>query len=163
MSKYLKHDAILKADDLPTEDVRVPEWFDAETGADMVLVQGLNGTQRDEFEASTIALRGPMGKQTAVPDTANIRAKLVARCIIDDETRKPMFTQQDVHKLGEKSSAALDRVFEVASRLSGISKDDLEELGKDSKSDQNGGSISLSPGNLGALAPNSSSGSALSS
>ena len=149
----LTREAILKADDLPTETVAVPEW-----GGE-VLVRGLNGTQRDEFEASTIALRGPMGKQQAVPDTANIRAKLVARCIVDDDG-EPMFTQHDVHELGKKTSAALDRIFEVASRLSGISKDDLEELGKDSKSDQNGGSTSLSPGNLGALAPSSSSGSA---
>ena len=139
----------------------MPEWADGD-GADTVLVRGLNGTQRDEFEASTIALRGPVGKQQAVPDTANIRAKLVARCIVGDDG-EPMFKQNDVHELGLKSSAALDRIFEVASRLSGISKDDLEELGKDSKSDQNGGSTSPSPGNLGALAPSSSSGSAPSS
>jgi hypothetical protein len=148
----LNRDQILKADDLPTELVSVSEW-----GGD-VLVRGLNGTERDEFEASTITMRGPMGKQQAVPDTANIRAKLVARCIIEDDGT-PMFTQNDVHELGKKSSAALDRVFEVASRLSGISKDDLEELGKDSKSDQNGGSTSSSPGNLGPLSPTSSSGS----
>jgi hypothetical protein len=147
LGSYLTRDAILGAHDLPREDVRVPEWFHAESGADTVLVQGLNGTQRDEFEASTISLRGPAGKQQAVPDTANIRAKLVARCIIDPDTTKPMFTQQDVHKLGEKSSAALDRVFEVAARLSGISKDDLEELGKDSPTGPSGGSTSPSPGN----------------
>ena len=162
MGRHLSRDAILKANDLPTEEVRVPEWVDGD-GADTVLVRGLNGTHRDEFEASTIALRGPVGKQQAVPDTANIRAKLVARCIVGPDTGEPMFTQHDVHELGLKSSAALDRIFEVASRLSGISKDDLEELGKDSKSDQNGGSTSLSPGNLGALAPSSSSGSAPSS
>jgi hypothetical protein len=148
----LTREAILKADDLPTEVVTVSEW-----GGE-VLVRGLNGTQRDEFEASTITMRGPMGKQQAVPDTANIRAKLVARCIIDEDG-EPMFTQSDVHALGQKSSAALDRIFEVASRLSGISKDDLEELGKDSPNGLNGGSTSSSPGNLGVLAPNSSSGS----
>jgi hypothetical protein len=152
----LNRDQILKADDLPRETVAVPEW-----GGD-VLVRGLNGTERDEFEASTVAMRGPMGKQHAVPDTANIRAKLCARCIIDDDGT-PLFTQNDVHQLGLKSSAALDRIFEVASRLSGISKDDLEEMGKDSPNGQHDGSISSLPGNLGALAPNSSSGSAASS
>jgi hypothetical protein len=152
----LTREAILKADDLPTEIVPVPEW-----GGD-VLVRGLNGTERDEFEASTMVLRGPAGKQQAVPDTANIRAKLVARCIIGDDG-EPMFTQQDVHALGLKSSAALDRIFEVAARLSGISDRDLEDLGKDSKNGQSAGSISSSPGNLGALAPNSSAGSRRSS
>lgn len=150
----LKRDDILKADDLPTEIVSVPEW-----GGD-VLVRGMNGTDRDEFEASTIAMRGPQGRQQAVPDTANIRAKLVARCIIDEDTGEPMFTQRDVHELGQKSSAALDRIFAVASRLSGISQDDLEELGKDSPNTQNGDSTSSSPANLGPLSPNSSSGSA---
>jgi hypothetical protein len=145
----LNKDQILKADDLPTEIVPVPEWEGE------VLVRGLNGTERDEFEASTITMRGPQGRQQAVPDTANIRAKLVARCVIEDDGT-PMFTQQDVHALGQKSSAALDRIFEAAARLSGISKDDLEELGKDSATGQNGGSTSGSQGNLGALSPSSS-------
>jgi len=149
----LNRDQILAADDLLTEAVNVPEW-----GGE-VLVRGLNGTGRDEFEASMITMRGPMGKEQAIRDTANIRAKLVARCIIGDDG-EPMFTQSDVHELGKKSCAALDRIFEVAARLSGIADDDLEELGKDSPADLGGGSASPSPGSLDALSPSSSPGSA---
>ncbi len=118
MGTYLTRDAILQARDLPSEELEVPQW------GGTVVVRGLDGQGRDEFEASTIVMRG----KKAVPDTANIRAKLVARCVIDHGTGEPMFTQQDVHALGELSGAALDRVFEVAARLSGLSEGDLEEL-----------------------------------
>ena len=148
----LSRDDILKADDLPTEEVPVPEW-----GGE-VLVRGLDGQGRDEFEASTMVLRGPPGKQQAVPDTANIRAKLVARCIIGDDGA-PQFTQQDVAELGKKSAAALDRVFEVASRLSGLSDQDIEDLGKGSEITRFGDSASSSPASSDAPSRSFSAGS----
>jgi hypothetical protein len=75
-----------------------------------------------------------------VPD-ANMRAKLAARVIVDSEL-EPVFTQQDVAALGELSAAALDRVFEVASRLSGLNQDAVEEKAKNSSTAPDGGSIS---------------------
>lgn len=128
MGSYLGRDAILKATALKAEEVRVPEWTDPETGADVVLVQELRGRQRDEWEAS---LRVQRGSQV-VADTANMRAKLVARCIVDPDSREPLFTQQDVAALGELSAAALDRVYEVAARLSGLNAGAVEEAGKTS-------------------------------
>jgi hypothetical protein len=41
-----------------------------------------------------------------------------------------MFSDQDVTKLGKKSARALDRVFDVSQRLSGITKEDVEDLAK---------------------------------
>lgn len=117
MGGYLTRDAILGADDLLTEEVAVPEW------GGTVMVRGLDGQGRDEFEASTYVTRG----NVSVRDTANIRAKLAARCIAGDDGA-PLFTQQDVAALGAKSGAALDRVWEVATRLSGIGAADAEEL-----------------------------------
>lgn len=127
----LSRDAILKADDLSFEDVEVPEWGGS------VRVRALSGHDRDEFEASMATMRG----KKLVPDTENIRAKLVARCLIDEQG-DPMFSQRDVWELGKKSAAALDRIFEVASRLSGLDADDIEELEGNSAGDQNGGSTS---------------------
>ena len=118
MGTYLTREAILAATSLPTEECDVPEW------GGTVVVRGLDGTGRDEFEASTVVMRG----QLAVRDTANIRAKLAARCIVDHDTGEPVFTQQDVDALGKLSGAALDRVFGVAARLSGIGQADMEEL-----------------------------------
>jgi hypothetical protein len=116
---YLGRDDILKASSLKTEDVEVPEW------GGVVRVRELRGRERDEWEASLAVKRG----NQMVPDVANMRAKLVARSVVDDDG-EPVFTQQDVNALGELSAAALDRVFEVASRLSGLNPADLEEMGK---------------------------------
>jgi hypothetical protein len=137
LGSYLGHDAILKASALKTEEVSVPEWADPETGADTVLVRELRGRERDEWEASLAVQRG----RQMVPDVANMRAKLVARTVIGDDG-EPVFSQQDVAALGELSAAALDRVFEVASRLSGLNADAVETGKASSATAPNGGSTS---------------------
>jgi hypothetical protein len=122
MGAYLDRDAILKASALKTEDVSVPEWGGS------VLVRELRGRERDEWEASLTVQRGGQ----MVPDTANMRAKLAARTIVGEDG-EPLFTQQDVAALGELSAGALDRVFDVAARLSGLNQNALEELAKNSE------------------------------
>jgi hypothetical protein len=131
VGSYLGRDAILAAKALKTEDVPVPEWGGS------VLVRELPGRERDEWEASLAVQRG----KQMVPDVANMRAKLVARSVIGEDG-KPVFTQQDVSALGELSAAALDRVFEVASRLSGLSEADLEAAAGNSGTGQDAGSSS---------------------
>ena len=81
----LGKEQILKADDLPTEDVEVPEW------SGTVRVRGLSGKGRDEYWASMTVQRG--SRQTL--DVANATAKLVARCVIGEDG-EPLFTQNDV-------------------------------------------------------------------
>lgn len=137
MGSYIGRDAILRASSLKTEEVKVPEWADPETGADTVLVRELRGRERDEWEASLAVQRG----KQMVPDIANLRAKLVARCVVDGDL-EPLFTQQDVAALGELSAAALDRVFDVAAKLSGLNENDLEEMAKNSGTAPDGGSSS---------------------
>jgi hypothetical protein len=44
----------------------------------------------------------------------------------------------DVAALGERSAAALERVFDAARRLSGLSERDVEALKNGLKADQNG-------------------------
>jgi predicted molibdopterin-dependent oxidoreductase YjgC len=136
---YLGRDAILRATTLKTQEVRVPEWADPKSGADVVLVQELRGRERDEFEASLVV---DPGNGKAYKDVRNIRAKLVARCIVDPDTREPVFTRDDVAALGELSAAALDRVYGAAAKLSGLSDEDVEELAKNSGTAQDGGSVS---------------------
>lgn len=117
MSKYLSREQILGAQDLTQEEVEVPEW------GGVVLVRGLTGAQRDRFEASMVEQKG---KERRI-NMENLRAKLVAMSIID-ENGKRLFTQQDIDALAKKSGAALDRVYAVAQRLSGLSKEDVEDL-----------------------------------
>jgi hypothetical protein len=125
---------ILARRTLKQETVAVPEWDCS------VVVQELTAAERDDFEAS--ALRG-RGKKMEV-NTVNLRAKLVARSVrAPDGTR--LFNDGDVEALGQLAAAALDRVFTVAMRLSGLNPEDLEDLAGNSESGRSGSSSSGSP------------------
>ena len=119
MGKLLTRDQILRAPDIQEETVAVPEW------GGNVLVRGMTGAERDAFEASVITGRGA-NRQV---NLQNIRAKLVARSVVD-EAGAQIFTEADIEALGGKSALALERLFDVASRLSGIGAVELEELAK---------------------------------
>jgi len=125
----LSRDEILSASDLTFEVVDVPEWGGA------VRVRGLTATERDHFESSLIQGTGKIQKI----NTQNIRSKLCTLTIVDEEGVR-MFNDADIAILGQKSAAALDRVYDVASRLSKLSKDDVDELVGNSESDHSGDS-----------------------
>lgn len=118
---YLTADQILGADDLRSEDVSVPEW------GGIVRVQGMSGTARDEFEASLMkdSMDGVASKDKALD---NYRARLAALTMVDAEGKRLFRSPAEVKRLGQKSADALNRVVEVASRLSGLTSDDVEEL-----------------------------------
>jgi hypothetical protein len=128
---FLSRDDILKTDDLKRETVNVPEW-DGD-----VIVRALNGRERDDWEASIVQQRG----KDMVRNLANVRAKLVVRSVIDEDGNR-IFEDRDANALGLKSAAALNRLFEVASRLSGLSDEDVEELAGNSDAAQSGDSFS---------------------
>lgn len=119
--KNLTRDEILKADDIKTEKVEVPEW-----GGD-VFIRTMSGAERDDFEASLI-----VGKKT---NLSNIRAKLCALVIVNDKDKR-LFAEKDIFALGCKSAKALDRVFTAAQKLNGITSEEIEELVKNSGIDQ---------------------------
>ena len=52
-----------------------------------------------------------------------------------NEDGESIFTKGDVQRLGAKSSAALNRIFELATKQSGMSDEDIEELTEDFDSD----------------------------
>lgn len=122
MSKYLTRDEILQAQDLPQEKVDVPEW-----GGE-VLVRGLTGAERDAFEGDMVRPNGNTLTLDLEGAMQNVRARLVARTIVD-ENGKRQFSDDDIAALGRKSAKALQRVFEVAQRLSGMTNKDVQELG----------------------------------
>lgn len=150
-SMRLDRDSILKAEDLETEEVTVAEW------GGTVLVRALTGTERDAFEVACSKQRPVLdakgkpvpGRMEAVHNPVNVRAKLAVRCIVDDDGNR-VFTDADAGELGKKSAAALDRVFDVASRLSRLSEEDIEDLAGKSGQTPDGDSSSTSPGNSGA-------------
>jgi hypothetical protein len=87
------------------------------------MVKCLTGAERDKFESSILSIKG---KEQSV-NLSNIRAKLCSMSICD-ETGARLFAETDVQALSQKSSAALDRVFTVAQRLSGLNEDDVDKL-----------------------------------
>lgn len=115
----LKRSDILSAPDITVELVSVPEW-----GGD-VYVKGMTGAERDKFESSLIDTRA----KSRSLNMANVRAKLVSLCACDEDGKR-LFTDADVQALSEKSASALQRIFEVAQKLSGIGDADVEELAK---------------------------------
>jgi hypothetical protein len=137
MRKVLKREQILVKRKLPTEWVPAPEWAPADGAAAEfgVYVRALSGKERDHFEAVVqgLARVKPGGKPQ--PNVENYRARLCALAICDEEGAA-LFTPDDVEELGQQSSAALDRVLEVANRLSGITRRDMEELEKDFQNGQ---------------------------
>jgi len=127
----LSKEAILSVDDRQFEDVEVPEWGGS------VRVRGMSGRERDAYEASIIDQRG--GERKVV--LANARAKLIAKCVID-ENGTLMFTQDDLRALGGKSAKALERLFDKARELSGMSEGDVERLAENFEDDPSEGATS---------------------
>lgn len=122
---FLTADDILSADDRKSEPVEVPEW------GGTVLVRGLSGEDRDAYESGLTERRRVMtgpnkGGYETVPNLKNGNAKLVALAIVDPAGNR-LFSDHQVALLGQKSSAALSRCFEVAARLSGMTDTAVED------------------------------------
>ena len=115
--ELLTKEQILAASDIQSEDVSVPEWGGS------VRVKALSGAERDQFETSIFETRGKKVER----NLQNMRAKLVSLSIVDEQGNR-VFSDADVKALGNKSAAALDRVFGVAMRLSGVSEQDVDGL-----------------------------------
>jgi hypothetical protein len=129
---YLNRDAILKADDLKREEVEVPEW------GGKVLVRELTGLERQEFDGNLYSIsqkikpskrKGGKAEPSDIDidfHSHQVRVRLCAMTIIDSHGNR-MFDDEDVSTLGRKSAKALQRVYDVAARLSGISAEEEAE------------------------------------
>lgn len=104
---------------LPRETVECPE-IDCK-----FILQGMSGTERDGWEKSLIRGRG----QRRDVDTENVRARLAVRCIIN-EAGERVLSDGDAAWFGQLRVDVLNRIFEVAQRLSGVGDKDIDELKK---------------------------------
>lgn len=113
----LSKNEILSANDTVPKiaPVEVPEW-----GGE-VLVKVMSGRDRERFE------------QAVTKGEGNLRAKLAALTLCDEQG-KSYFSEAEATQLGEKSSAALHRVYLAAMRINALAKGDVEELEKNSES-----------------------------
>lgn len=108
---------ILESNDLVTEIVAVPEW-----GGE-VIVRGMSGVDRDKYESTLYKIKG----QNVSISLENIRALIVCLSVIDEQGNK-LFNLKEVEELGKKSASALEKVANVASRLSGLTQESKEQL-----------------------------------
>lgn len=130
----LSKDDILGMDDIPVEEVVVPEWKGRR-----VLISGLTAAAKNAYQSSLVELQGTTRKVKLEHSTA----KLLVRCLVDAK-RQPLFTETDIIRLGTKSAAVLERLAKVASRLSGMDDAGQEEILKNSDAAQSGDSPTAS-------------------
>ena len=107
----LSRDQIAEAKDVVFEDVEVPEWGGS------VRVRGLTARQRGEYEQSLV--KGT-GRNRSI-EMRGGRERLLVLCCVD-ETGMALFTADDVRMLARKSAAAVERVYDVAARISGLTE-----------------------------------------
>lgn len=119
MTTYLSAEQILGAEDLAYEDVPVPEW------GGTVRVREMPGTERDKFESQFV---GKDGASVRAEGLEGFRARLAAATIVDENGRQLFRSPAEVKRLGEKSARALQRVCDVATRLSKMTEEDVKEL-----------------------------------
>lgn len=114
-------DSILQAGagGLPREVVRVPEWGCA------VEVRALSALTQGEYED---AVRAWVESGESVSTVRALCALLVRTCY-DTATGKPIFRLDDVDELAAMSTVSvLQRVADVAQRLSSVTNEDVEAL-----------------------------------
>ncbi|MFE3400793.1 hypothetical protein [Streptomyces anulatus] len=152
MTNYLSAEQILDADDLAIEDVPVPEW------GGTVRVKGMSGTERDRFEAGFVG--NDMKQLPKDKALEYYRARIAAACLVDQAGNKMFRSVGEIKRLSDKNAEALQRVVDVANRLSGLSQEDVEELTGNSDAAPSGSSTSGSPDTSDTPSPSSSAGSA---
>lgn len=120
MSAMLSRESLLLAlKALPSEDVTV--------SGGAVRVRGLSAKERDEYEASCWQGRG----EKRDLNFKNLRAKLIVRSVVNEDGTR-MFSDADVDLVGDLNAKDADALFSAAQRLSGLTKADVDELGKGS-------------------------------
>lgn len=121
--EFLSRDVLLgdRAKTLPRERVDVPEL------GGYVFVRGMTGKERGEWEASLTKGRG----NKARPNTGNGRATMLVRCLVKEDGSR-LFGNEDAEALGSIRVDVLNRLFQVANRLSGSDQEELDEMGNDS-------------------------------
>lgn len=120
---FLSKTQFLSAVSLKKETVKLPEF------GGNVIVQELTAGERDLYEM----LLYERGKEGAPKDY--MRAALVA-CSLVDEKGEKLFTLEDVPQISKLSASVIDRIYDVATRISGLTKSEQDKQLKNSESDQ---------------------------
>jgi len=113
---------ILAVADSPVEEVDVPEW------GVTVGIKSMTAAAR----ASVMELA--QGGQDGL-DAGHVQAmwgKTLVSCLVDPDSGDPIFTNDDMAALMDKSAAVIERLWQQCFTNSSMMEDDVDEAGKDS-------------------------------
>jgi hypothetical protein len=114
----------------PLTRVELP-WLDtAEQRGTHVYVRGLSANGRDAFDDRAYTVRPD---RTIITHVEGLRALLVMLCTCDADGKR-LFTEEDLPQLQELDAKTSDAIYTVASRASGLTQKDVDELIKNSGS-----------------------------
>jgi len=108
---------ILEADDIESEIIDVPQW------GIKVEIRGMSSKERAKLLKST-SVNGEVDFDRWFPD-------LIIATAHDPETGDKIFEPADREALNAKSGAAITKLAEAASRLSGLGEADVEAAKED--------------------------------
>lgn len=117
-------DRILAADDTQSEVIDVPEW-----GVKLE-IRSMSGAARASLMQSAVEGQGQVDMSKVYPD-------LIIQTTFDPETGEQVFNETDRDAIMLKNGSILDRIAEVATRLSGFGEKAVDEAGKDSSRTEN--------------------------
>lgn len=103
----------------PTEAVELE-------GHGKVWIRGLQADERDEYEQSLIE-RGPDGRSRIKRVQRNVRASLVARCLVTEDGER-MFQDNEIEALGKVDASVIDTLWDKARKLSGMDTEAIQAL-----------------------------------
>ena len=99
----------------PTEEA-------VEIAGGKVQMHGLSAKEYGDYERGLL-MQGPDGNFRPKPIDGTFRARLVAKCLTDEDGST--FTVEEVASL---DSAVVSKLYDVARKLCGVSERDVEEL-----------------------------------
>ena len=120
----LTKEQILAAKDAAPVPVEVPEW------GGTVYVRPMSAGDRDDWESELIT-RVEKRKESLREANKNLRAVFLAMCLCDDAGQL-LFGPDDIEALSAKSYRAVDRAYDKAQTINGLSEADVAELEKNS-------------------------------
>lgn len=110
----LNADQIFAANDLNLIPVEVPEW------GGTVYIRVCSVGEMEAYQREFAEKREGMELW---------RPKLLVRCVCDKDG-KPIFTHDQVEKLGTKSVKVMSRLFDLAMKHNAVTNEDVEQLAK---------------------------------
>lgn len=116
---FLTRESFSKVVPRPHEDIDVDEL------GGTVRVLGLTVGERSRFEMDCAVGKG------AKKEMREVREKLLVLSLTDDKNAR-ILQDEDRHLLSNLPAAVVEKLFDAARKLSGMTKADVDELGNDS-------------------------------